>query len=507
MAFASAWSVALVGVEGHPVEVQADLAQGLPTLTVTGMPDAGVTQARDRVRAAVVNTGSVWPQKRITIGLYPATMRKVGSAFDLAIAAAVLAASGDVPRDRLVDTVLLGELGLDGRVRAVPGVLPAVLAACEAGRVRVVVPAASAREAALVPGAEVVGVATLADLLAWLRGEAVPELPRPRTPPRAAPTVPAPDLAEVVGQAQARRALEIAAAGGHHLFFWGEPGCGKTMLAERLPGLLPDLPPAVALEVSAVHSVAGLLRSGQSLVVRPPWRAPHHTATTAALVGGGSGVLRPGAASCAHRGVLFLDEAPEFAGGVLDALRQSMESGVIEVARAHASATFPARFQLVLAANPCPCGALDERRCRCLPPVRARYLARLSGPLLDRLDLRVRVHPVSPVDLAEPQAAESTAAVAERVLAARERAARRLLGRPWLTNAELPGRVVVATVGAAALGPAKAERTKERLTGRGMAAVARVALSIADLDGRRPTAEHVDEAMALRADLRGDGMS
>lgn len=505
MTMARTWSVALVGVEGHLVEVQADLAGGLPTLTVTGMPDVAVTQARDRVRAAVVNTGQSWPQKRVTIGLYPATLPKVGSGFDLAIAAAVLAADGVVGVERLQGLVLLGELGLDGRVRPVPGVLPAVLAACRAESPRVVVPAVCAREARLVPGAEVVGVASLRGLLALLRGEPCDEEP-PAGETAAAPEFPLgpqPDLAQVAGQGEARRALEIAAAGGHHLYLLGEPGCGKTMLAERLPGLLPDLDPVTALEVTAVHSVAGVLRAGGPLVVRPPWRSPHHTATKAALVGGGSGVLRPGAASCAHRGVLFLDEAPEFSGGVLDALRESLESGVTQVARAHASATFPARFQLVLAANPCPCGALADVLCTCTPPVRRRYLAKLSGPLLDRVDLRLRLTRVTRADLLAPRGqAESSAVVAARVAAARDRAAHRWRGTPWRTNGEVPGPELTARcpLPERVLAQAYAGIRSAFLTARGVDAIARVARTIADLDGREhPDESDVAEAMALRS--------
>jgi len=304
MTLARTWSVALAGLDGSLVEVEADLAPGLPALTVVGLPDAALSEARDRVRAAVVNTGEAWPLRRITVNLSPATLRKVGSVFDVAIAAALLCAAGVVPGGRLEGTVLLGELGLDGRVRPVRGVLPAVLLACRQGHPRVVVPAACVEEARLVPGAEVIGVGSLRGLLCWLRGESVIDELAPARPPlpEAAP-IALPDLVEVAGQIEARRALEVAAAGGHHLFFLGEPGCGKTMLAERLPGLLPDLDLLTALEVTAVHSLAGILPPDSPLVRRPPWRAPHHTATRSALIGGGSGVPRPGAASCAHRGV------------------------------------------------------------------------------------------------------------------------------------------------------------------------------------------------------------
>ncbi|WP_235486866.1 YifB family Mg chelatase-like AAA ATPase, partial [Frankia sp. AvcI1] len=393
MALARARAVAVLGVEGHLVEVEADLADGLPRLTLIGLPDTALHESRDRIRAAVVNSGHKWPDRRITLGLFPATLPKAGSGFDLAMAVAVLSAAAVVPPESLLRRVFIGELALDGRVRAVRGVLPAVLKAAAAGVERVVVPAANAAEAALVPGARVEPAIDLAGVLSVLRGEAA--APEVTAPPPTAPTpaeVPGLDLADVAGQTRGRLAVEVAAAGGHHLFMQGPPGSGKTMLADRLPGLLPMLDTDASLEVTAVHSVAGLLPSNAPLVTRPPYRSPHHSATPAALIGSGSAVIRPGLASQAHRGILFLDEAPEFNRQSLDALRQPLESGTIEVARARATARFPARFQLVLAANPCPCAKARGPRgtgCECPSLVRRRYLARLSGPLLDRIDIQV----------------------------------------------------------------------------------------------------------------------
>ncbi|MGB9376979.1 MAG: YifB family Mg chelatase-like AAA ATPase, partial [Mycobacteriales bacterium] len=357
MALARAVSVALVGVVGHLVEVEADLAQGLPGLAIVGLPDTALLEARDRVRAAVVNSGQAWPSKRITLGLSPATLPKHGSGFDLAMAAAILAAAGVAPAAALQDRAVIGELGLDGRVRAVRGALPAAVAAGRAGLRGIVVPTDNMREAALVPGLAVDGVQSLSALVAWMRGEPSATDIVSGVPVEAASTADWPDLADVVAQEVGRIAIEVAAAGGHHLFLLGPPGAGKTMLAERLPGILPPLDIEAALEVTAVHSVAGVLPPSAPLIDRPPYQAPHHTASVAALVGGGSGLARPGALSLAHRGVLFLDEAPEFPHGVLDALRQPLERGEIVLARSGGAVRYPSRVQLVMAANPCPCAS------------------------------------------------------------------------------------------------------------------------------------------------------
>lgn len=526
MGFARTCSVALVGVEGVVVEVQADLEAGVAAFTLVGLPDKSLTESRDRVRAAVVNSGGEWPQKKLTVGLSPASVPKAGSGFDLAVACAVLGASERIDPRVLADIVMIGELGLDGRVRPVRGILPAVLAAAEAGYEQVVVPECAAAEASLVPGVSVLGVRSLRQLIAVLADEPVPEedpddLGRPdpllaglRMPGTGAATgvhsVGAAqhdqghDLADVVGQRSARTALEVAAAGGHHLFLEGPPGAGKTMLAERLPAVLPTLTREASLEVTAVHSIAGLLPPGKPLIDVAPYCAPHHSATMQSLVGGGPGVPRPGAVSLAHRGVLFLDEAPEFSTQTLDALRQPLEAGHVVIARSAGVVRFPARFLMVLAANPCPCGRFSQRDtlCECPPSAIRRYQARLSGPLLDRVDLRVEVDPVSRRELAHRgPGGESTATVADRVRAARERAAARLAGTPWRTNSEVPGRDLRSRWHAQAGAMDEAERNLERgvLTARGLDRVLRVAWTVADLVGHdRPDATDVALALQLR---------
>jgi magnesium chelatase family protein len=512
MTYARAMSVGLVGMRGHLVEVEADIASGLPGAVITGLPDTSVMQARDRVRAAIGNVGANWPSNRITVSLLPATLPKHGSAFDVAVATAVLCADEQLPADSLAGLVMLGELGLDGRVLPIRGVLPAVVAASDAGVDRVLVPAVNAAEARLVPGVEVVAVDTLGHVLARLRGEPTEPVSEPTQP--AARQRPPLDLAEVIGQDDARHALVVAAAGGHHLAMFGPPGSGKTMLAERLPGLLPTLADDEALEVTAVHSVAGALPPGSPLLRQPPYQAPHHTSSVASLVGGGTGLARPGMLSLAHRGVLFLDEAPEFATGTLDALRQPIETGEVVLARSGGVTRYPARVQLVLAANPCPCSsATGERVCICSPRTRMRYLARISGPLLDRIDLQITLRPVTRAQLLLDTPGDTTSATAAgRVLAARQAAAARWKadeghpggpppGRPWRTNAEVPGhalrgryrlpRTVTRT--------ADAELDRGAVSARGYDRILRAAWTFADLEGRSaPNAGDVDEATCFR---------
>ncbi len=500
MTLARTWSVGLAGVHGAMVEVEVDMAAGVPHVALVGLPDAVVRQSVDRVRAAVVNAGASFPQRRITIGLSPASMPKQGSGFDLALAAAVLAASGTVPQESIDRLVLLGELGLDGSVRGIRGVLPAVLAAARAGHRQVVVPSANAEEAALVDSVEVLAARTLGEVLAHLAGREV--LPRHVRGPLPEPG-PSPDLGDVVGQAAGRRAVEVAAAGGHHLFLAGPPGAGKTMLAERLPGLLPPLDEQAALEVTAIHSVAGTLPPGAPLVTRPTFEAPHHSATMAALIGGGSNQIRPGAVCRAHRGVLFLDECPEFPRAVLDTLRQPLERGQVTIHRAAGSATFPCRAQLVLAANPCPCAsAAGDTACTCSPLERRRYRSRLSGPLLDRIDLRVDLPPVTRAawldGLGPP---ETTAEVARRVAAARAAAGERLAGTGHTVNSQVPGRLLRQRWAVPRPALALAERALERgaLSVRGFDRVVRVAWTVADLAGHTvPDADDVAEALGMR---------
>jgi magnesium chelatase family protein len=496
-------SAAVCGVDAHPVHVEVDVGLGLPFFRMVGLPDASVRESRDRVRAAIRNSGYDFPPHRITINLAPADVRKAGSSFDLPIALGILAAQGIVHAAGLPAFVVVGELSLDGTIHAARGVLPIAAAARQRNRAALLLPAANVREAVVVEGLRLLPVRTLRDAVELLNQPPDQWPPNPpvcdaaETPLAVEPA----DLADLRGQALARRALEIAAAGGHNLLMIGPPGAGKTMLARRLPGLLPPLSFDEALECTAIHSVAGTLPSGTGLLRDRPFRAPHHTISEVALVGGGS-IPRPGEISLAHHGVLFLDELPEFGRHVLDVLRQPLEEGRISVARAQRTVAFPARFVLVAAMNPCPCGYSTDttRPCRCTPQQVAKYRGRVSGPLVDRIDLIADVQPVAIADLASPGEGEASAPVRARVLAARRRQLSRA-GRAGRLNALLHGKAFERCCRLEPEPRHLLERSAQRLrlSARGYHRVLKVARTIADLEAADTIgAVHVAEALQYR---------
>lgn len=514
MPYATAHTVSLQGALGHLIDVQSDVSPGQVGTTLVGRPDASLSEAKDRCRMAIINSQLDWPAtKRITILLSPADLPKRGTHFDLAIAVAVLSAAGAVPRAALAGSLFIGELTLNGGLRSVPGVLPMVLAASARGIRRVFVPEPQAREAAMVPGMTVLGMRSLGQIVAELRGEEVPESPPVAEMSgsrllswRGQERMSELDMADLLGMADARYAVEVAAAGGHHLMLSGPKGAGKTTLAERIPTLLPDLSPQESLELTAIHSLAGALEPGDDMFTRPPFFAPHHDASKASLLGGGTGRVRPGEVSRAHCGVLFLDEFPLFRTDVIEALRQPLESGEVTIARGEESATFPARGMVVVASNPCPCGDYhpDARQngCTCSEVKRRDYRSRITGPLADRIDITRHIAPFRPHDRDPLTVPESSAVIRARVELARLRQEARYSDRSWRLNAQAPGPLLRDEwpLTKAAQRLVDDRLYSGRLSRRGATRVHRLAWTVADLVGvNQPDVEEADTALRLRS--------
>jgi magnesium chelatase family protein len=498
-----AFSAAMLGIEGYVVRVEADSSAGTPGFAIIGLPDRALREAGDRVRAAIFNSGLAFPAGRLLVNLSPADVRKAGPAFDLAIALALIAIDEQVDRDALQTVVALGELALDGSLQSVNGILPMVLGARAAGFRKLIVPAANAAEALLVDGIEVYAIERLLDAVAviggngskWRRTRVPASEPSDRAPSEG-------DFFDVRGQLAAKRALEIAAAGGHNVLLVGPPGCGKTMLARRLPSILPPMGNAQALDVTKIYSVAGLLRD-TGIVRSRPFRYPHHTISQAALVGGGA-LAKPGEISLAHHGVLFLDELPEFSRSAIEVMRQPLEEGVVSIARAAGTFAYPARFQLVASMNPCPCGYRGARtaECRCDDAAVAKYVGKLSGPLLDRIDIQIEIARVPFDDMVRYDGGEHSETIRSRVLAARARQRRRFAGAGLSCNAEIPANATrrYCSLDEPAMRLLAMASARRQFSARALDRIARVARTIADLSGADAiAAEHVAEAVQYRS--------
>lgn len=501
MTLARTQAIALAGLDGSLIDIEVDVSNGLPTYSLLGLPDATLNEARDRIRAAILNSGYRWPNQKVTVSLSPAWLPKSGSAFDLPIAIAILVASGQLERIRINDFLFVGELSLEGTLRSIRGLLPILISAKRIGISKVIVPNASINEAGVVGGLDITALPNLKSVVKYLKGDLVYESPNLL---ELGFSESSKDLSEVAGHSEAKFALEVLAAGRHNLLMIGPPGTGKTMLAERIPSILPPLSKDEAIDVAGIHSIAGALKQDQ-ISCAPPFIAPHHATTIPALVGGGGVVIKPGSCSLAHNGVLFIDEAPECGSGILDALRQPMEAGYVTISRANNNAKFPAKFILVLAANPCPCGKFSGRGrgCQCSSLQVRRYLGKLSGPLLDRVDIRIKVEAPSRADLSGGSG-ESSRSIRERVIAAREIASSRFAEYDFQTNSQIPPILLRGKFRATRDAMALLNDLLDRdfISARSFHRLLRVAWSVADLSKVEiPGRLEVERAITLRSGL------